>query len=235
MPKSVATWYGPGFFGKRTACGKTLRRKHDRRRPSQPALRDQGDAQVPQPLRQGPGDRSRPVHERRSLGPDPEDGPKASPHHHGHDPRRPDQVACPPRGGGGDSGSGRAATLPGRPRPACPAKPALERRAAQRGGRAGPTGRTGPAAGRRRWPSGSGTRSAPRGRPPRGSPRRSNRPRGPPRAGGGRDARRPRTAPSGRPAAPPRGDRSSVQLRAREISSSPSPAARAVFACWAIE
>ena len=27
MPKSVATWYGPGFFGERTACGKTLRRK----------------------------------------------------------------------------------------------------------------------------------------------------------------------------------------------------------------
>ena len=26
MPKSVATWYGPGFFGKRTACGKRLRR-----------------------------------------------------------------------------------------------------------------------------------------------------------------------------------------------------------------
>lgn len=27
MPRSVATWYGPGFFGQRTACGKTLRRK----------------------------------------------------------------------------------------------------------------------------------------------------------------------------------------------------------------
>jgi peptidoglycan hydrolase-like protein with peptidoglycan-binding domain len=27
MPKSVATWYGPGFFGQRTACGKRLRRK----------------------------------------------------------------------------------------------------------------------------------------------------------------------------------------------------------------
>jgi peptidoglycan hydrolase-like protein with peptidoglycan-binding domain len=27
MPKSVATWYGPGFFGERTACGKRLRRK----------------------------------------------------------------------------------------------------------------------------------------------------------------------------------------------------------------
>ena len=27
MPRSVATWYGPGFFGERTACGKTLRRK----------------------------------------------------------------------------------------------------------------------------------------------------------------------------------------------------------------
>ncbi len=26
MPRSVATWYGPGFFGHRTACGKTLRR-----------------------------------------------------------------------------------------------------------------------------------------------------------------------------------------------------------------
>jgi peptidoglycan hydrolase-like protein with peptidoglycan-binding domain len=26
MPRSVATWYGPGFFGKQTACGKTLRR-----------------------------------------------------------------------------------------------------------------------------------------------------------------------------------------------------------------
>jgi peptidoglycan hydrolase-like protein with peptidoglycan-binding domain len=26
MPKSVATWYGPGFFGKQTACGKTLHR-----------------------------------------------------------------------------------------------------------------------------------------------------------------------------------------------------------------
>jgi hypothetical protein len=26
MPRSVATWYGPGFFGNRTACGKRLRR-----------------------------------------------------------------------------------------------------------------------------------------------------------------------------------------------------------------
>jgi hypothetical protein len=26
MPRSMATWYGPGFFGNRTACGKTLRR-----------------------------------------------------------------------------------------------------------------------------------------------------------------------------------------------------------------
>jgi len=26
MPKSVATWYGPGFFGERTACGTRLRR-----------------------------------------------------------------------------------------------------------------------------------------------------------------------------------------------------------------
>jgi hypothetical protein len=27
MSRSVATWYGPGFFGNRTACGKRLRRK----------------------------------------------------------------------------------------------------------------------------------------------------------------------------------------------------------------
>ena len=27
MPKSVASWYGPGFFGKRTACGTKLGRK----------------------------------------------------------------------------------------------------------------------------------------------------------------------------------------------------------------
>jgi len=27
MPKSVATWYGPGFFGKRTACGTRLTRR----------------------------------------------------------------------------------------------------------------------------------------------------------------------------------------------------------------
>jgi peptidoglycan hydrolase-like protein with peptidoglycan-binding domain len=27
MPRSVATWYGPGFFGQRTACGTKLRRK----------------------------------------------------------------------------------------------------------------------------------------------------------------------------------------------------------------
>jgi hypothetical protein len=26
MPKRKATWYGPGFFGNKTACGKTLRR-----------------------------------------------------------------------------------------------------------------------------------------------------------------------------------------------------------------
>ena len=26
MPKRTATWYGPGFFGNKTACGKTLRR-----------------------------------------------------------------------------------------------------------------------------------------------------------------------------------------------------------------
>ena len=27
MPKSVATWYGPGFFGERTACGQRLGRR----------------------------------------------------------------------------------------------------------------------------------------------------------------------------------------------------------------
>jgi Putative peptidoglycan binding domain/Lytic transglycolase len=27
MPKSVATWYGPGFFGHRTACGQRLNRR----------------------------------------------------------------------------------------------------------------------------------------------------------------------------------------------------------------
>jgi hypothetical protein len=27
MPRSVATWYGPGFFGERTSCGQRLRRK----------------------------------------------------------------------------------------------------------------------------------------------------------------------------------------------------------------
>jgi hypothetical protein len=27
MQKSVATWYGPGFFGQRTACGQKLRRR----------------------------------------------------------------------------------------------------------------------------------------------------------------------------------------------------------------
>lgn len=27
MPRSVATWYGPGFFGHRTACGKKLKRR----------------------------------------------------------------------------------------------------------------------------------------------------------------------------------------------------------------
>ena len=27
MPQSVATWYGPGFFGERTACGQRLGRK----------------------------------------------------------------------------------------------------------------------------------------------------------------------------------------------------------------
>jgi rare lipoprotein A (RlpA)-like double-psi beta-barrel protein/putative peptidoglycan binding protein len=27
MPKSVASWYGPGFFGQRTACGKKLSRR----------------------------------------------------------------------------------------------------------------------------------------------------------------------------------------------------------------
>ncbi|MSO41810.1 MAG: hypothetical protein EXQ70_07975 [Solirubrobacterales bacterium] len=27
MPAQLATWYGPGFWGNRTACGKTLRKK----------------------------------------------------------------------------------------------------------------------------------------------------------------------------------------------------------------
>ena len=51
--KSVATWYGPGFFGNRTACGVRLRRADDRRRPRDPSLRDQGDAQLRRPLRPG--------------------------------------------------------------------------------------------------------------------------------------------------------------------------------------
>ena len=173
MPKSVATWYGPGFFGERTACGKTLRRKTigvaHRTLPcgTKVTLKYRGR------YVQGPGDRPRPLRQRRSLGPDPE--------------RRLESFTSPPRT---RSAPPRSSSYAPVTRTAAPRPRRLARRR-----RAGPTGRTGPAAGRRRWPSGSGTRSAPRGRPPRGAARRSSRPRAPPRAGGGPGARRPRTAP----------------------------------------
>ena len=90
-----------------TACGVTLRRSDDRRRAPQPALRDQGTLEVPRPLRPGQGDRPRPVHEGRSLGPHPGSGRERSTSRarRDDDPRRPDQdselLPALSRGGGG--------------------------------------------------------------------------------------------------------------------------------------
>ena len=82
---------------------------------------------------------------------------------------------------------------------------------------------------------GSGTRSAPAGRPPRGSPRRSSRARAPPRRGAGFGRRRRSAAPRGRRAAPASFSSADLKLRASEISSRPRPARPRARACWAIE
>ena len=80
MPKERRHLVRAGFFGERTACGKTLRRKTigvaHRQLPcgTKVTLKYRGRYVRPD------GDRSRPVRQRRSLGPDPEDRSKASPH-----------------------------------------------------------------------------------------------------------------------------------------------------------
>ena len=76
MPSQLATWYGPGFFGNETACGKTLTRAHRRRRAQDAALRLEGGAPLQGPLRAHDGDRPRPVRQRRQVGSHPGRPPK---------------------------------------------------------------------------------------------------------------------------------------------------------------
>ncbi len=63
MDRAGVTWYGPGFYGNRTACGKVLAQDHDRRRQQVASLRHQGDACLPWPFGRRPGDRPRAVRE----------------------------------------------------------------------------------------------------------------------------------------------------------------------------
>ena len=69
MERAGATWYGPGFYGNRTACGRVLRHGHGRRRPPDASLRHQGHLRLPRPLSGRPGDRPRPLQRRLQLRP----------------------------------------------------------------------------------------------------------------------------------------------------------------------
>ena len=114
MPKSVATWYG--MLHSQTACGVTPAHRSTigvahRNLPCGTKV----TLEVPRPLRPGPGDRPRPVHEAASAGTSPRERPKAAPlHEQRRDPRRPDQEVAtrppkPPRGGStGPSGPAAA-------------------------------------------------------------------------------------------------------------------------------
>ena len=56
---SLASWYGPGFYGNRTSCGGRARLRHARRGAQVPAVRHQGHAALPRPVGDRPGDRPR--------------------------------------------------------------------------------------------------------------------------------------------------------------------------------
>ena len=71
MLNQVASWYGPTFYGNRTACGQRLTQGDRRRRPQEAPLRDQGGARLPGPLGADQGDRPRSLHHRKEVGPDP--------------------------------------------------------------------------------------------------------------------------------------------------------------------
>ena len=63
----TSTWYGPGFYGQRTACGQRLTTQHARRRAQDAALRHEGRAEGERPLARRAGDRPRPVRARRHV------------------------------------------------------------------------------------------------------------------------------------------------------------------------
>ena len=65
--RQKASWYGPGFYGNRTACGQTLQRKTGGRRAPEAAVRDQGRDRATGALRAHPGDRPRAVREARAT------------------------------------------------------------------------------------------------------------------------------------------------------------------------
>ena len=75
---AVATWYGPGLYGNRTACGQRMSRQAARRRPQDAPLRDEGRRALQRPPHHRAGRRPRPVPPRHDLGPHRRHRPRAA-------------------------------------------------------------------------------------------------------------------------------------------------------------
>ena len=86
---AIATWYGPGFYGNKTACGHRDDRGARRRRPPQPAVRDERRRALRVADARGPRRRPRPVQRRGEVGPHRRGRPAARLHAHGSHRRDP--------------------------------------------------------------------------------------------------------------------------------------------------
>ena len=92
---AIATWYGPGFYGRKTACGHRDDRGAPRRRPQQPAVRHPGRRALRAADDRRPGRRPRPVRGGRTRTSPPRP-PSARLHRHGSHRRGPPRPAAQP-------------------------------------------------------------------------------------------------------------------------------------------
>ena len=67
--RALASWYGPGLYGRHLACGGTPRRRHARRGAQVAAVRHEGHAALPRAHRARPGRRPRPLRRRPRVRP----------------------------------------------------------------------------------------------------------------------------------------------------------------------
>ena len=109
---SYASWYGPGLYGNRTACGQTLGVRHDGRRPQVAAVRREGDLQEGRARGHRARHRPRPLRGRPRVRP-----------HRGHRPEAALRAGTAPSSPPADAADLRAAAPAAGSRPALPRRP----------------------------------------------------------------------------------------------------------------